>query len=288
MIHTINIFEILYIRNFMDLKSKQLELQYQGYLNTSLLWKDHAVLGLNQLELPEKSAVVFDKLIPDQLRLGKRVERFVNTLLQQHENIEILAENEQIQNDKITIGEIDSILKFDDVPIHLEIVFKFYLYDPLIGSSEIEHWIGPNRNDNLVKKLHKLKDKQLPLIRNIHTKPLLRKLKINLEDILQRVHFKALLFEPYNTKTIEFKLLNKDCLKGFYIHFSEIQQFSQSKFYIPSKTDWLQDIHPYVNWLTFESFNKILMIQINEKRAPLCWIKFPNGILKKFFVVWWD
>ena len=48
----------------MDLKSKQLELQYQGYLNTSLLWKDHAVLGLNQLELPEKSAVVFDKLIP--------------------------------------------------------------------------------------------------------------------------------------------------------------------------------------------------------------------------------
>jgi hypothetical protein len=272
----------------MDLKSKQLQLQYQGYLNTPLLWKGHAVLGLNQLELPEKSAVVFDKFIPDQLRLGKRVERFVHNLLQQHENIEIVAENEQIQNGKITIGEIDSIVKFDTISIHLEIVFKFYLYDPLEGASEIEHWIGPNRNDNLVKKLHKLRDKQLPLISNEHTKPLLNKLQINLEDILPRVHFKAELFEPYNGESAEFKLLNKDCLKGFYIHFSEIQQFSQSKFYIPSKTDWLQDVHPNVNWLKFENFNEMLMMQINKKRAPLCWIKFPNGILKKFFVVWWD
>lgn len=272
----------------MDLKSKQIQLQYQGYLNTPLLWKEHSLLGLNQLELPEKHIGVFNEMIPDQLRLGKRVERYVHRILQEHDTIEIVIENKQIQDGKITIGEIDSLLKRDGIPIHLEIVYKFYLFDSSVGSSEIEHWIGPNRNDNLVKKLYKLKDKQLPLIRNIHTKPLLNNLHINVENILQRVHFKAQLFKPYITKAIEFKLLNKDCLTGFYIHFSEVQQLSKCKFYIPSKTDWLQDVQSNVNWLTFNPFNELVTVQINEKRAPLCWIKFPNGIIKKFFVVWWD
>ena len=27
---------------------------------------------------------------------------------------------------------------------------------------------------------------------------------------------------------------------------------------------------------------------IQNKTSPLCWIKYPNGEVKKFFVVWWD
>jgi len=49
-------------------------------------------------------------------------------------------------------------------PIHLEIIYKFYLYDPSIGLTQLDHWIGPNRRDSLVKKLTKLKQKQLPLL----------------------------------------------------------------------------------------------------------------------------
>ncbi|MEP1488357.1 MAG: DUF1853 family protein [Algibacter sp.] len=271
----------------MDLKSKNIQLQYQGYLNTPLLWKHHEVMDLKPFEIINKPINHFNETLPDNLRLGKRVERFVSAELQQHENITILLENVQVQNQKLTLGEIDCILEWDGVPIHLEIIYKFYLYDPKVGHSEIEHWIGPNRNDNLLKKLTKLKDRQLPLIYNAYTKPILDRMHLNVDTILQRVCFKAQLFTPYHTEA-DFDLLNKDCLKGFYIHVSQINLFTDCKFYIPNKTDWLKEVQSHVNWMTFDVFEKEITLITNEKSAPLCWIKHPNGTLQKFFVVWWD
>jgi len=110
--------------------SNKIQLQYQGYLNTPLLWKDQPIFGLEQLQVPRLSITEFKTPISDNLLLGKRVERFVVNELEQSQNIEILLQNTQVQNGKITIGEIDCILKQDGVPIHLEIVYKFYLYDP--------------------------------------------------------------------------------------------------------------------------------------------------------------
>jgi len=52
----------------------------------------------------------------------------------------------------------------DEKPIHLEIQFKFYLYDAALGTTEIDHCIGPMRKDSLNEKLSKLKEKQLPLL----------------------------------------------------------------------------------------------------------------------------
>ncbi len=265
-----------------------LKLQYQGYLNTPLLWKAHEVFGLKQLELNNQNYSVFNEILPDNLRLGKRVERFVSAELNKNESVEILLENVQIQNQKLTIGELDCIIKHDKTPIHLEIIYKFYLYDPKVGKTEIEHWIGPNRNDNLLKKLTKLKDKQLPLLYNIHTKPHLDALNLKAEKLLQRVYFKAQLFTPYTNNTADFKILNKDCLKGFYISFSELEQFASCKFYIPNKADWLVEVQTQVDWLPYTLFLEKITTLINKKTAPLCWIKFPKGAVKKFFVVWWS
>tara|TARA_R110002050_G_scaffold233063_2_gene368767 strand:- start:35151 stop:35969 length:819 start_codon:yes stop_codon:yes gene_type:complete len=272
----------------MNLKSKKIQLQYQGYLKTPLLWVKHEVLGLKQLDLNKQNNFVFNEVIPDNLRLGKRVERFVSNELEKDDRVIFLLQNTQIQNQKLTIGELDCILKLDEMSIHLEIIYKFYLYDPKVGSTEIEHWIGPNRNDNLLKKLTKLKDKQLPLLYNIHTKPHLNILNLNAENILQRVCFKAQLFTPYLSNTVDFKLLNKDCLKGFYIPFSEIEQFASCKFYIPNKVDWLIEVQTQIAWLPYTLFLEKIKTLINEKTAPLCWIKFPKGTVQKFFVVWWS
>ena len=41
--------------------------------------------------------------------------------------------------------------------IHMELAYKFYLFDPNISSESINNWIGPNRNDSLNEKLEKLK-----------------------------------------------------------------------------------------------------------------------------------
>lgn len=270
----------------MDTTSKNIQLQYQGYLETPLLWNDHPLLGLEQLKLAKQQITNFNQSIHDHLLLGKRVERFVNEELKQQENVQILLENVQIQNQKITICEIDCMLIQDDIPIHLEIIYKFYLYDPSIGNAEIDRWIGPNRRDSLVKKLNKLKDKQLPLLYNPFTKSVLSKLNLDPKDILQRVLFKAQLFIPYKER-IMLDLLNKNCLKGFYIHFSEMQQFSSCKFYIPLKVDWLMEVQINVDWILYNQFYENIAALISEKRAPLCWIKFPNGLMQKFFVVWW-
>ena len=276
----------MYFRISMDLTSKNIQLQYQGYLQTPLLWVN-SVLGLKQLELSTKKATVFNETIPNNLRLGKRVERFVSHDLKQHETIDILIENIQIQNKKITIGELDCILKFDKKSIHLEVVYKFYLFDEQVGTTELDHWIGPNRNDSLIDKLTKLKEKQLPLLYNPLTKPILDALNLKVDKLQQFVFFKAQLFIPYQ-KEVEFTLLNRECANGFYVHVSEIVQFTDCKFYIPPKIDWLLEVQTQVKWLTYSLFSDEIHQITKKKTSPLCWIKFPNGKIQKFFVIWWS
>jgi len=276
----------MYIRISMEITLKNRQAQYQGYLKTSLLWTN-PIFGLKQLNLPTKKITTFNETILNNLRLGKRVERFVSHQLKQDKAIDILIENIQVQNEKITIGEFDCILKLDGNPIHLEIVYKFYLHDEQMGTTELEHWIGPNRNDSLISKLTKLKEKQLPLLYNPLAKPILDVLNLEVTELQQFVLFKAQLFVPYQ-KEVSFTLLNKECLNGFYIHISEIEQFANCKFYIPSKINWLLEVQTQVPWLIYAKFSKEIHQIISNKTAPLCWIKFPNGNLQKFFIVWWN
>lgn len=271
----------------MNTNSKDIQNQYQGYKNTPVLWEDDSLFGLQQFKLPRQNDCRFNEQIPDNLRLGKRVERFVSAELDQVSTIEVLLENKQIQHDKTTIGELDCILMQDGAPIHLEIIYKFYLYDNLVGTTEMEHWIGPNRNDTLLKKLTKLKEKQLPLLYSEHTKPILEELELHVETIKQQVCFKAQLFIPYKAKEPQFKLINKVCLNGFYIHSAEINQLKDCKFHIPSKINWLLEVQTQVDWLNFKVFSKQITEITNKKTSPLCWVKFPNGTVQKFFVVWW-
>lgn len=272
----------------MDLNTKDIQLQYQGFLNTPFLWKSDIIFDLKQLELSDIYATTFNDSIAKNLRLGKRVERFSSHLIRQHKEINILAENIQIQNNKTTLGEIDCILERNEQPIHLEIVYKFYLFDPNFGSHELEHWIGPNRNDNLIKKLTKLKEKQLPLLFKPQTKSLLNKFNLEPNKIDQQVYFKAQLFVPLNGKKPSFKLLNSNCTKGFYIKKKELNQFKNCKFFIPSKVNWLQEVQTQTAWLNLNQFSNKLEPVIENKTSPLCWIKHPNGEVQKFFIVWWD
>ncbi|UMB60483.1 DUF1853 family protein [Lutibacter sp. A80] len=271
----------------MNLNTKEIQLQYEGFLNTALLWENNDVLNLKQFILETKNTTQFNGAIVKNQRLGKRVERFLSHQLQQDNSIEILVENIQIQNNKITLGELDCILMQNNKPIHLEVIYKFYLYDATVGKTALEHWIGPNRKDSLIEKLNKLKNKQLPLLYNPFTKPLLKKLNLETTSIQQQVLFKAQLFIPYQIKNIDFNALNQDCVKGFYIHFNELQQFNTCKFYIPTKINWLQEIETQSKWLNFETFSQKLEVFIHQKIAPLCWLKNSNGETEKFFVVWW-
>ncbi|WP_120200698.1 DUF1853 family protein [Ichthyenterobacterium magnum] len=271
----------------MEIKLKRIDLQYLGFLNTPLLWETSNVCGLKQLQLPKTNSSGFDGVVNSKLRLGKLVEQFVFNTLENYNEIELLIKNIQIQQGKLTLGELDCILTYNGEPIHLEIVYKFYLYDASVGTTELEHWIGPNRKDSFIQKLTKLKEKQLPLLYSKACEAVLGKLKLNHREIKQYVFFKAQLFVPLELKNESFKNINNDCIKGVYINYNQLNQFSNCKFYIPTKINWLIDVHTQVNWLTFKEFLPKIKLILDNKTAPLCWIKSPNGELQKCFLIWW-
>ncbi|MDT0559487.1 DUF1853 family protein [Ichthyenterobacterium sp. W332] len=262
------------------------ELQFNGFLNTPNLWKKENPLGVNNLEL-NLNYHCNNLIIKKKNRLGKLAEQFVIHCLKQDDSVKLLAESLQIQQNKTTIGEIDCLFIKKNKPIHLEIVYKFYLYEHTFGNTELKRWIGPNRNDTLIKKLEKLQTKQFPLLYNQNTKPYLQNLGYKADDFLQQLCFKAQLFVPYDLELPKFELLNTDCVQGIYIKRNNLDVFEGCSFYIPTKLDWLLEINPQVNWLSFEEFKKLVEISLKAHRSSLCWIKHSNNNYSKCFVVWW-
>jgi hypothetical protein len=266
---------------------KEVQCQYQGYLNTPKLWYGNSICKLQQLECQPINSGSFQDALPKGMRLGKRVEQFVFQELKQDPHISILAENLQIQHEKKTLGEIDLLLLVNNNPIHLEIIYKFYVYDNTVGTTQLDHWIGPNRKDSLVEKLNKLKNKQLPLLYRPETLPYLQKLNLVVHQITQQVLFKAQLFVPYRDNNTSFEGINPACIIGYYLKKENLSEFAACKFYIPSKANWLVMAHPQVTWLTYNAFLSQTNPILEKQTSPLVWIKHPNGQIDTCFLVWW-
>ena len=269
----------------MNQKTQILQKRYDGFLKTNCLWNENSILDLQQFSIKNLWTKI-NLNIDEKLRLGKYVERLVSFQLQQESTLKIIAENIQIQKDKITLGELDCVLLKDEKPIHLEIIYKFYLYDTSVGNSEIENLIGPNRKDSLIEKLIKLKEKQLPLLYSDECKYYLKTLNLEIKNIEQQVYFKAQLFIPIHQK-VNLSQLNSDCIVGFYINRNDLNEFSNCKFYLPIKRDWLIIPHKNVNWKKFDEFITEITPLLDRKFSPLCWLKKENGELEKFFLIWW-
>ena len=223
--------------------------RFDGFRNTSFLWEGL----LNDLQIFEKAELAISEHpqvnASPTIRLGKLVEEFVLFEMAQDESIKILQSNIQVFRERITIGELDCLINKSSANTHLEIVYKFYLYDPSF-TEELDRWIGPNRKDSLVLKLRKLKEKQLPLLHQPETIKILDHLHIDSSQCIQQVYFKAQLFVPYQAITSTYPLVNKDCIKGFYIRQSELRLFEELVFYIPAKLDWLAEPYTDVEWLS--------------------------------------
>ncbi|APZ47625.1 hypothetical protein BW723_15605 [Polaribacter reichenbachii] len=271
----------------MHQKTKDIQNRYDGFLQTPSLWKNKDVYELHQFKIEPKTLKI-DFNIDEKLRLGKYIERFVSYQLAQEKDINILCENIQIQQNRITLGELDCILLKDKKPIHLEVIYKFYLFDDTVGTTEIDHFIGPNRKDALVEKLTKLKEKQLPLLYSNECENYLKSIHLSSEKIEQQVYFKAQLFVPYAFKNMQLKTLNTDCISGFYINQKELTAFNDCKFFIPNKKDWLVNPHQNVKWFNYTDFKEKSAAYLARNFSPLCWLKMKNGEIFKFFLVWWN
>lgn len=269
----------------MSLTNSHLEHLYQGFLKTPLLWNKDKINQLKQLPIPYETSL-FKRPIHKPIRLGQLAEQFVFNQLEHTRHCEILAENVQIQKEKQTLGELDALLTLNSELIHLEIVYKFYLYDAALGRLEIERWIGPNRNDSLAEKVNKLKTRQLPLLYAADSESTLNELHLNVKSIKQYVLFKAQLFVPYQ-ESVVFEYLNEDCVCGFYIHTTQLEYFNTCQFFIPEKLDWFLEPTYFVDWLDYDEFRKRTEEFLNQFKSPLIWIKKSDDKVLKCFLVWW-
>ena len=259
--------------------------RFIGYLKTKELW-DGELFDLKQYPIIDIGNVKI-KLQNKKLRLGVLVEQFIFVCLKENKNVELLMTNIQIIQDKKTVGELDCLISDKGKLIHLELVYKFYLYDPSIPGNEIEKWIGPNRKDSLKKKLAKLKTKQMPLLSDPKSNEIISDLGYNSEMFDQKVHFKAQLFIPLGLNEQIITEVNKSCIRGLYITLDELQLFKENDFFIPSKLDWLIAPHHDVVWLSYTESKSIIELELNQSRSPLCWMKDSKGNITKLFVVFW-
>ncbi|NRA12732.1 MAG: DUF1853 family protein [Crocinitomicaceae bacterium] len=264
--------------------NENLKRQYSGYSSTSKLWKG-TLSGLKQFDFDRDNGNSFAGSIEKKLRLGHVVEHFVESELLSDSSIEILGKNIQIYSDKRTIGEYDFIIEKAGVQYHIEVVYKFYVFDETVGNSDLESWIGPNRKDSLIQKMDKIKEKQFPLIQRPESIGSLALLGVNSAKVEQRVYFKAKLFIPYG-KEVAVEPLNQDCVAGFYVSFKDLDQFKGAQFFIPTKHDWLVEAHSGVEWLNYETGKSEIETLIEEKRSLLVWMKREDRV-ETFFVVWW-
>ena len=207
--------------------------------------------------------------------------------MQQQADIKIIEENLIVKNEKRTIGELDLLLLKNEQPIHLEIIYKFYLYDSAkTYNNSLDYWVGPNRGDTLINKLNKLKNQQFPLLEKPETKTVLQ--HYNFSTIKQQVCFKAQLFMPYKHQNIAVMPLNSQCVTGWYISFKQLDELKDFQFYIPTKLEWLCLPKYTVNWIAFSEVKTVIESYITNKRSPLCWLKSKTNTLQKCFITWWN
>jgi hypothetical protein len=263
-------------------------LQYQGYLETENIFTTENNPFSQNLFFLSSSAKPTNITIKENLMLGKRVEEFFKLQVQTTDSYEIIIENIQIQKNKRTIGELDFILKENTNGLlkHVEVSYKFYLFDPTIAGSEIEKWIGPNRNDDLLKKITKLSNHQFPLL---YTNEATNQLGIYTNEIQQEVFFKAQLYIPYHLALKGFEFINTKAIRGTYISYKDfiISAFREQELFIPKKQDWLISPKENTTWYSYDVILEIIAASIQLKKSPLVWTKSNIGNVQSLFVCWW-
>ncbi|NVJ52788.1 MAG: DUF1853 family protein [Campylobacteraceae bacterium] len=261
--------------------------QFLGFYNTPVLFDELYTLKQFSFEKINTSNLQIENInIDTKLSLGKRVEYFFEHYLNLTTRYLLLKKNIQIIKDKNTLGELDFIVfdKVENCFKHIELIYKYYLYDTRL-EKELDRYIGPNKNDTLVRKLTKLKDKQLPLLFKDTTKEYL--CEIDLTNIKQEVCYKANIFLPFNQKDLQIKF--QDSVRGYYIGFKEFQNdnsFKEVSYYLPHRYDWVDFEVKDKKFIPYEKALLEIEFFLEHKKSPLVWIKNNKTVYPLFITFW--
>ena len=126
-------------------------------------------------------------------RLGVYFENLWAFALAHHPDYRLLHRNLPLRAEGRTLGELDFVVRHlpSGTTEHWEVAVKFYLQ---VGA---EYWVGPGLRDRLDIKLARMRDHQLPVVRNPAASALLQQQGIHIDR--QWTLMPGRLFRPLTT-----------------------------------------------------------------------------------------
>ncbi|MGB5942730.1 MAG: DUF1853 family protein [Leeuwenhoekiella sp.] len=274
---------------------RKLQAQYNGFLQTptlfSGLYDDMEFFQIDR-EFPDHLNLSEGFEIPENIRLGQRMEYYFQEAVDENRRFRMIAKNLQIIHQKETLGEIDFLL-WDTAKLqvlHIELAYKFYLFIPDQNRHWTENWQGVNLRDNLHKKLDKFRQQQLPLLYKKEALPQLLELDIQPREVIQKVCLKGQLFLPLKAK-LTTPRINASAVMGNWFPLEKLEMVGAGKaeIFIPPKNDWVSiPDNDLAEWLTPSEAKELLFYLKKNQQSTLIWLRFPGGELQRHFVVWWD
>ena len=220
---------------------------------------------------------------PDEhskLPIGKKIEEQLLKSLEADDAYTILAKGLQVQENGITLGELDFIIKdhISDTIFHLELVHKFYIYDHSQGEDELSRWTGPNYRDKLTFKLDKLERHQFPLLHRESTLPYLKALNLDPSKIEQRLCFKAELYIDRTKERPGSHAHLQAYETGYYYRFEELESQlpDEAKYYVCEKRDWIKDESTCTQWFNKSQCIEGLQTHESDGRSKMVWFNQNN------------
>lgn len=274
--------------------------QYQGFHHTPELWGHTPQKGPfpslvlnNAPSLTEAQQLAWKNEWSPRLVLGKRAEYFLQYTLRQQPHFKLLNHSQQIiTEEKQTLGELDFLYQNTNTQqvYHLEQCFKFYCYLPDYKGMDQDRWWGPNLRDSLTQKLTKLKERQFPLLHHPVAQVALAQLGVDPNNTAQQISYKASLFLPYGTDFPADSTLNPACFRGHWLFWEDFLRHAPNKaqYCLPNKCNWANNPATGEAWLNREAVLTALEGWLARERAPLCWVRLPNGTFLRWFIVGWN
>jgi len=226
-------------------------------------------------ELADNPALI----LPDLTRmkrhnLGTYFETLVFYWLGALDGVHILEQNLQIRSTEKTHGELDLIFKFEGQIYHWELSIKFYAN---LGNPECEaDWVGPLKKDNLGKKLDRMMDHQIPLLRSEDASATLKERHLMADTIISSPFVKGMLFHKNAKDFKNHKLPGRiapNCLQSMWFHLhsidEELLQKATHYAHIP-KMQWMTGSNAII-WqtLTKSDFQADIQACFDQNSRPL-------------------
>ncbi|MCG8491460.1 MAG: DUF1853 family protein [Sneathiellales bacterium] len=152
--------------------------------------------------------------------LGTYFETLVFYWLSNLPDLQIIEKNLQIRDEKRTIGELDVLFRYQGKPYHWELAVKYYA---LVGDSQVERdWVGPLKKDTLGRKLTRLFDHQIPLVRHAKVSALFSGEEN--ETLTSHPFVKGVLFSPLlGGKTSLPERVSPSCQQGKWLELDQLR-----------------------------------------------------------------